>query len=104
LGGTRLEDFLLAVNEIVANAVQHGAGARDLLLWREEDRLVCEVGDEGPGLDDRHANAPLPSPRAPGGRGLWLARHLADSLTITRRPRGTVVRIWVRRNPDPPGT
>jgi anti-sigma regulatory factor (Ser/Thr protein kinase) len=104
LGGRRLDDFLLAVNEIVANAVQHGDGERRLLLWQDGDRLVCEVSDQGPGLDDRRVRAALPSPGALGGRGLWLARRLTDSLIVTRLPRGTVVRLSVRCGPGPSDT
>jgi len=101
LDGRRLGDFLLAVNEIVANAVVHGDGSRWLDLRREEDRLVCEVSDQGSGIDHAHTRAPPPGPLALRGRGLWLARTLTDSLTITNRPDATVVRLTVRCGPHP---
>ncbi|GAA3147097.1 ATP-binding protein [Nonomuraea salmonea] len=50
LTGRGLEDFVLAANEIVTNAVLHGGGHGRLRLWSHAGRLWCEVSDEGPGL------------------------------------------------------
>jgi anti-sigma regulatory factor (Ser/Thr protein kinase) len=95
LSGQRLGDFLVAVNEIVANAIVHGGGSGRLLLWRAAADLVCEVSDSGPGLDQRRVQGSRPGPLALGGRGLWLARALVDSMTISNRGNGTTVRLRI---------
>ena len=95
LTGRRLSDFLVAVNEIVANAVVHGGGSGRLRLWRQGDDLLCEVTDNGPGFDHDRIRGPRPGPLAPGGRGLWLAEMLVDALSISDRSTGTTVRLRI---------
>ncbi|WP_200824116.1 ATP-binding protein [Nonomuraea solani] len=92
LSGRHLEDFVLAVNEIVTNAVVHGGGHGRLLLWSHDGRLWCEVADEGPGLPAGwmgHTRPPAGFEFR--GRGLWLTRMLCDQITIVSGPRGTTV-------------
>src|ERR1051326_7266341 len=50
LHAQRLEDFVLAVNEIVTNAVRHAGGHGRLRLWFQADTIRCEVTDEGGGI------------------------------------------------------
>src|SRR3954465_4027901 len=50
LTGQRLEDFVLAVNEIVTNAVRHAGGGGTLRMWLAESLLICEVVDKGAGI------------------------------------------------------
>src|SRR5947207_15222701 len=52
LRGQRLQAFIMAVNEIITNAVLHGGGRGRLRLWRGERQLICEVSDRGPGIPD----------------------------------------------------
>jgi serine/threonine-protein kinase RsbW len=93
----RLEDFLAAVNECVANAVEHGGGRGRLRLWREDGRLVCEVADAGQGVPaEVLAETGLPGPSAAGGRGIWLMRRLSDEVAFTTGPGGTTVRLTLR--------
>ena len=116
LTGTRLDDFVLAVHEISANAVVHaGAGGR-LVLQRVANGLRCLVADTIP---KNAASCPAPrigdmrdlaaGPREPGepgepgepigtdsGRGLWLAATLADELSITSGPDSTIVSLYTR--------
>jgi anti-sigma regulatory factor (Ser/Thr protein kinase) len=99
----RLGDFVLAVNEIVANALLHGGGSGRLRLWHDGDDLVCEIADSGPGFDHDRVGGPRPGPLAPGGRGLWLARTMVDALTISHRSTGTTVRLRVRCAAGPSG-
>src|SRR4029077_17915103 len=47
LDDTRREDLVLAVDELATNSVCHGGGSGRLEIWRERDRLVCEVSDGG---------------------------------------------------------
>jgi anti-sigma regulatory factor (Ser/Thr protein kinase) len=95
LDGDRLDDFVLAVNELLTNAVRHGGGAGWVELWRSGTAVVCEVSDHGGGLDaaDRRRR---PAPDEPGGWGLLLARELTDELAIKSGEDGTAVRIASR--------
>ncbi|GIF72766.1 hypothetical protein Asi02nite_22840 [Asanoa siamensis] len=90
----RLDDFVLAVNELITNAVRHGGGAGQLRLWRAGATLVCEVSDGGAGIGaERLANHERPAPDTAGGWGLWLADQLSDSMAVATGPAGTTVRI-----------
>ncbi|GGM44909.1 hypothetical protein GCM10011608_31990 [Micromonospora sonchi] len=90
----RLDDFVLAVNELITNAVRHGGGQGWLRLWQEPGLVLCEVSDHGTGisvqrLDDRDR----PAPDIAGGWGLWLARELTDAMEVETGSAGTTVRI-----------
>ncbi|MEU5940750.1 ATP-binding protein [Micromonospora sp. NPDC047548] len=94
LDGQRLDDFVLAVNELITNAVRHGGGQGWLRLWRRADELVCEVSDHGRGISaQRLGNRSRPAPDTAGGWGLWLARELSDAMEVETSPAGTTVRI-----------
>lgn len=94
LRAQRLEDFVLAVNEIVTNAVRHAGGHGRLRMWLDGLTLRCEVVDQGGGMtEDRDEGTVLPPSYAVSGRGLWLARHLCDALTVATGPEGTTVTL-----------
>ncbi len=116
LTGTRLDDFVLAVHEIAANAIVHaGAGGR-LVLRRVASGLRCLVADTIPksavscpaprsgdtrelraGWDELdEAGGPGGPIGADSGRGLWLAATLADELSITSGPDSTIVSLYMR--------
>jgi anti-sigma regulatory factor (Ser/Thr protein kinase) len=87
-------DVLLAVHELAANAVRHGAGAGRLLIRSAAGVLRCRVSDTGPGA------GPWPL-RA--GHGLWLVRAVADEATASSGPHGSQVTIsfgWSPRGSD----
>ena len=94
LAGDRLDDFVVAVNELLTNAVRHGGGLGRVALWRQDDDVVCEVSDTGTGLP-----APRPSPNVrpatdqPGGWGLWLAEELTDTFQLITGYGGTTVQV-----------
>lgn len=87
VGGPRetVEDFLLAVDEMVSNAVRHGAPPVGLRLWTSAERVVCTVSDSGPGPTDPFAGfGPAHGvDLSRGGMGLWLARQLCDHVDIS---------------------
>jgi serine/threonine-protein kinase RsbW len=94
LAGQRLDDFVLAVNELITNAVRHGGGTGELSLWSVDGMLVCEVCDVGTGIRaDRLGNRDRPTPDTAGGWGLWLADQLSDEMVVMTGPAGTTVRI-----------
>jgi anti-sigma regulatory factor (Ser/Thr protein kinase) len=94
LTGERLDDFVVAVNELLTNAVRHGGGTGHLTLIAEGDSVVCEVSDHGDGLDG--VNPQRPAPDEPGGWGLLLVRELTDTCEIETGLGGTAVRISSR--------
>ncbi|MGW0482271.1 ATP-binding protein [Nonomuraea sp. NPDC003214] len=97
LGGRRLEDFVVAVNEVITNAVLHGGGGGTVRVWWQHGRLWCEVADEGPGMGGWSSALPPPSGFEAGGRGLWLVRLLCEHVTIVSGPVGTTVTFSVAR-------
>ena len=93
LAGTRLDGFVVAVNEIMTNTVRHGGGRGVLRLWRTSAGLRCEIHDGGTADPARLNGHVLPPTSATGGRGLWLARHLCDSFDVETGDKGTRVRL-----------
>jgi anti-sigma regulatory factor (Ser/Thr protein kinase) len=97
LAGERLDDFVVAVNELLTNAVRHGGGVGRLALWRTDGMVVCEVNDTGAGLvAPVPPRPPRPASDQPGGWGLWLAEELTDSFQLTTGSGGTTVRVSSR--------
>jgi anti-sigma regulatory factor (Ser/Thr protein kinase) len=88
----RLEDIVLAVNELATNAVEHGAPEAQLSLWTGGHGLLCEI-DDGGTLRDPLPGLQAPHPAEPRGRGVWIARQLCDSLHVWTDGRGTHVRV-----------
>jgi len=84
--------FVVAVNEIVINAVRHGGGIADVTITGDGGRLFVTVVDFGPGLSIG-VPTELPPPEQTHGRGLWLTHHLCDDVTIDSSPGGTRVRL-----------
>jgi anti-sigma regulatory factor (Ser/Thr protein kinase) len=93
LNDDRVDDLVLAVNELATNSIVHGGGRGTASMWRRSDRLVCEVCDAG------HITDPLVGSYAPGrdldARGLWLVNHLCDLVEIRSGKSGTNARVTV---------
>ena len=84
--------FVVAVNEVITNAVRHGGGTGHLRLWRTHDLLCCRVTDHGAGLPVDY-RPHRPDPHDTSGRGLWLVHRTVDNLAIETRPDGTTVTL-----------
>jgi anti-sigma regulatory factor (Ser/Thr protein kinase) len=94
LDADRQFDFVLAVNEIATNSLEHGTGSASLLLWRNGSAILAEIRDEGR-FDDPLAGRRPPAIDDPRGRGLWIANQLCDLVQIRSTPHGTAVRVHV---------
>jgi anti-sigma regulatory factor (Ser/Thr protein kinase) len=88
----RTTEVLLAVYELVVNAVR-ASGAARVDSWAEGPARLWQVSDHGPGLDDATAGYVPPERDLESGRGLWLARSLADDSAVRGSEQGTVVRL-----------
>ena len=93
LSDGRTRDLVLAVHELAANAVRHGAGQGRLRMWATAEGVRCEVTDEGAdGTGEEPAEAPVW--RVEPGHGLWLVRRIADGASVRSDPSGTVAGLY----------
>ncbi|GGM17001.1 hypothetical protein GCM10010129_71470 [Streptomyces fumigatiscleroticus] len=92
----RCDEFVLAVNEVVSNAIVHGGGHGLLRVYEQQGALHCQVSDEGPGFADG-VEVPVVcgTETAEGGRGLWMAQQLTGRMEINTGTTGTVVTLAV---------
>jgi anti-sigma regulatory factor (Ser/Thr protein kinase) len=88
LGEAHTGDVLLAVSELVSNAVQHGSGRPRLQLSLVEGRLEIRVRDDGVRRAQRRAHDLL----ADRGRGLQIVATVAD--TWGQRSDGDGKWVW----------
>jgi anti-sigma regulatory factor (Ser/Thr protein kinase) len=98
----RVGEVVLAIHELAANAIAHGAGHGRLRMWERAGALSCEIVDAGP-VGAGRPTGPSPGgagrPTGPSeaadpwpavdGHGLWLVRQVADQLDLRSGPRGT---------------
>ena len=99
-------NIMVAVTEAVNNAIRHGNKFdKDknvyLSLYVEANHLKFEIEDEGQGfnydnLDDPTAPENLENP---GGRGIFLIRHLADAVEFSKE--GRRVELTFQLHPTP---
>ncbi|SCE69698.1 sensor histidine kinase [Micromonospora mirobrigensis] len=92
----RADDAVLAIHELVINALRVSAAA-ELACWSEADRLVVEVADQGPGLPDETTGYVPPGKTQEGGRGMWLAWGLADDVAVAPGGTGARIRLYFSR-------
>ena len=95
LGRGKVEDLVVAVNEVATNALVHGGGWGRLRLWSQAPAFVCEVRDGGR-IDDPMVGRMPPPEGDESGRGLWLASQLCDLVQVRTFPTGGVVRLHMR--------
>ena len=92
---SRSDSARLAVHELVVNALQ-AAGRAQVSEWHDHGHAVWEVRDDGPGLLDQTAGYVLPLRDLESGRGLWIARSLADDSSLRADRLGTAVQLLFR--------
>jgi len=114
----RVEDMVLAIHELAANAVHHGAGAGRLRIWNVAGALHCQVDDgppafggpaprgagDGDGRATETASASSPSAvsswRATPGHGLWVVQQVADQLQVASGVQGTSATVTFNLSPE----
>jgi anti-sigma regulatory factor (Ser/Thr protein kinase) len=88
--------FTLAVNEAVANAIEHGAPSPDgrvqLRIGAQGDSLTFEVRDWG----SFSVNMPDPGRLQERGRGLAMMATLVDEVDLMPSDTSTVVRLRLK--------
>lgn len=98
----RVSEVALAVHELAANAVRHGAGWGRLRMDVTGGALRCEVSDAGRAARDGHegrGTGNRQQPRASGGapwpvergHGLWIVRRVCDEMSMVSGPGGSRV-------------
>jgi anti-sigma regulatory factor (Ser/Thr protein kinase) len=95
LTAERVDDGVLAVNEVVTNSVRHGGGCGTLRIWQEAGSLICEVRDGGR-LEDPLAGRQPPAHDGIGGYGLWVANQVCDLVQLRSFADGCAVRVHMR--------
>jgi anti-sigma regulatory factor (Ser/Thr protein kinase) len=84
----RVVEVVLAVHELAANAVRHGAGAGRLRIWNLSGALHCQVEDGGAAACDGRKVRAGPWPYV-DGHGLWVVRQVADDMEVLSDAKGT---------------
>ena len=91
----RSEDFMLAVNEVLSNSLQHAGEGGTLRLWHDAEGLVCEVRDRG------HIAPPLIVARNPHRADrrawMWLVNLVCDLVQVRSLRFGGTVRMRMNR-------
>jgi anti-sigma regulatory factor (Ser/Thr protein kinase) len=86
----------LIVDELAANAVQHGRSEMTLLLILGRDELVLAVADSGAAVTHRNPRAEAPADEH--GRGLGIVEFVASWTDVHDSLRGRLVRVGLRVN------
>lgn len=96
--GPVADDVVLAVSELLSNALTHGRPPVRLSIYTEDVTggnpvLACHVHDGGHVPVDPLAGYAPPRELGTHGRGLWMARQLCDSVQVSADHTGTHVRV-----------
>lgn len=98
LNDTDTDDIVIAVDEIATNALEHGDPPARVRAWSTADAVFIRVDDHGRNGIPQTAGYVRPPTSARRGRGIWMARHLADVLTTHNSPAGTTVALRFPRS------
>ena len=95
VGGDELSDFLTALGEAIANAIEHARSDAPIRIEcrLSTDSIQAVVEDSGVGFA-RPPESGLPEPTAERGRWLPLMRSCSDIFAVNSAPgRGTAVKV-----------
>jgi anti-anti-sigma factor len=97
----RSDDLVIAVHELAANAVRHGAGHGRLRVWQSDQALLCEISDDG--IPPPVGTGDATQWRTEPGHGLSLVRQVSDQASLYSGPSGTLATISFALDvPGPP--
>lgn len=100
LSPSRVQDAMLAVSEVVTNAIVYGQSPVEVRAWRGDDGVAVRVHDRGPGPGDPFAGLlPADSGGISGGLGLWLAHRVSDTVSLAEDETGFAVQLVVGTPP-----
>jgi anti-sigma regulatory factor (Ser/Thr protein kinase) len=100
LSEQQVSQFVLAVHEAAANAIRHGGGTGQYLLWMQGAVLTAEISDHGSGIAGDPRAIPPPGTSSRDGRGLWLISQVCADVDIDTGDTGT--RLTLRYPLDSP--
>ena len=93
-------DLVLALDELVANAREHGSPPIVVHAWYD-GRLVMTVSDAGPGFDLRSiVREHPPVMLGKRGRGMWIIRQVTYHVSVDTAPSFTCVRVELTHEPQ----
>jgi len=92
------DDIVIAVDEIATNALEHGQPPARVRGWSTADAVFVRVDDQGRSGIPPTTGYVRPPTDSRRGRGIWMARHLADVLTTHNGPTGTTVALRFPRS------
>jgi anti-sigma regulatory factor (Ser/Thr protein kinase) len=100
-----VDDVVIAVIEVATNGLVHGMPPVRVRAWWRGDTLVAQVDDAAGRPIPALAGYVPPGMDPDAGRGLWLARQLADVVSVHTAKRTTSVRLHfphgvTHRNPS----
>lgn len=74
----QVDELIIAVSEVVTNAMLHGLPPVTMKVWSSSDRVVLTVHDHGRGPSDPYVGLVPPSRAGTGqgGYGLWIVDQL----------------------------
>jgi len=89
-----LEDFVTAIGEAFANAIEHAVTTQpvEIEVRQRDAHLVATIRDHGCGIDSTRIANSLPPATAERGRGIPLMRRCASRVSIQKpQDGGTLV-------------
>jgi anti-sigma regulatory factor (Ser/Thr protein kinase) len=93
--GDQVDDVVLAVHELAANAVRHGGGSGHLRMDTADGELRCRLSDAGQGGASARVRTGVKAATWQWlilpGHGLALVRDIADNLSIASALTGSEV-------------
>jgi anti-sigma regulatory factor (Ser/Thr protein kinase) len=88
----RVDELVIAVNELATNTLEHTGNGGNVAVWTEPGVLVVQVRDTGH-ITDRLAGRTLPARLDERGRGLFLVNMICDLVRLRTTPAGTTLRL-----------
>jgi anti-sigma regulatory factor (Ser/Thr protein kinase) len=92
LDADRIDDLVIAVNEVATNAIKYGDLGGRVVAWATPCEVICQLEDPGH-ITDRLAGRHAPVAGTNGGIGLWMVNQLCDLVQVRTARGGTTIRL-----------